>query len=117
MKKTIRAIAIATAITIAIMISCACAMPAQAAPADHGEFFPCLSVVVGYEHVTAEEWLIECMDKDGEIWSFYGEEEDAHIGIMFNLLLWDLGDEIQVVECYYEGRMEQDAMMEWMNHD
>lgn len=117
MKNTIKIIAIATALTLAIIISCACAMPAVAEHADHGEFFPQLSVVVGYEQISANEWIIECMDKDGEVWGFYGEEEDAHIGNIFNLLLWDTGDEIQVVECYYEGRMTEDALRAWMAGD
>lgn len=110
-------ITIATVITCAIIIACACAMPACAEVGDRGEFYPRLTVVVGYEHVTADLWVIECMDKDGNIWSFYGEEEDAHIGIMFNLLMWNMGEreeEDEIIEAYYEGRMDTAQMMKWM---
>ena len=120
MKNTIKIIAIATIVTVAIMISCAYAMPACAEHKDHGEFFPQLTVVVGYEHIGTDLWLIECMDKDGEVWSFYGEEEDAHIGNIFNLLLWDLGEaeeDIEVVEAYFEGRMTDEALGQWMAGD
>ena len=88
-----------TAIIITIIIACACALP-------------------GYERIgDTDMWIIDCTDKDGRVWSFYGEEEDAHIGIMFNLLMWNMGEaeeDDEIIEVYYEGRMDDHALMAWL---
>jgi hypothetical protein len=119
MKNTIKTIIIATAITIAIMISTACALPAYAEVGDRGEFYPRLAVVTSYERIGESDlWVITCTDKDGNEWAFYGEEEDAHIGNLFNLLMWNMSneheEEDEIVEVYYEGRMSENAMVEWL---
>ena len=121
MTKTIKTITIATIITIMIMISCAFAMTAHAEVGDRGEFYPRLAVVTGYERIgDTDLWVIEVIDKDGEVWSFYGEEEDAKIGNIFNLLMWNMGEveeEDEIVEVYYEGRMDQQALFAWLGGD
>ena len=113
-------IAIATTITVAIIFACACAIPASAEAGDRGEFYPRLAVVTAYENIEGtDEWIITCTDKDGEEWAFYGEEEDAHIGTMFNLLMWNMHEEEEqdeVIEMYYEGEMTPVEMAHWMNH-
>ncbi len=51
------------------------------------------------------------------VWSFYGEEEDAHIGAMFNLLMWNMGEkeeEDEIIEVYYEGEMSPVQMAQWI---
>ena len=117
MKKVI----IATIVIIAIIISCSCMIPACAEVGDRGEFYPRLAVVTGYEQIgDTDLWVIEVTDKDGEVWSFYGEVEDAHIGIMFNLLMWYLGEaeeEDEIVEVYYEGRLDNAGLMTWLAGD
>ena len=115
--KTTKTITIATIITIVIILACSFALPACAEVGDRGEFYPKLTMVVGYQHVSADIWVIECMDKDGNIWSFYGEEEDAHIGTMFNLLMWNMGDaeeDDELIEAYYEGRLDEFQIAKWM---
>lgn len=111
MKKTI-------AILIITILTFACIATATAEVGDRGEFYPLLTVVVGYERIgDTDEWIIDCMDKDGRVWSFYGEEEDAHVGIMFNLLMWNMGEaeeDDEIIEAYYEGRMDTMQMMQWM---
>ena len=118
MTKTIKTIAIATIITIAIMISCAFAMPASAEVGDRGEFYPLLTVVTAYERIgDTDLWVISVTDKDGQVWDFYGEEEDAHVGNIYNLLMWNLGEKEEadeIVEVYYEGRMDNTALMAWL---
>jgi hypothetical protein len=118
--KTTKIITIATAITCAIIIACSVALPACAEVGDRGEFYPRLAVVTGYERIgDTDLWVIDVTDKDGMVWSFYGEEEDAHIGIMFNLLMWNMGEreeEDEIIEVYYEGRMDDHQLMEWLNH-
>lgn len=112
-------ISTATAITIAIIIACSFVMTASAEVGDRGEFYPLLTVVTGYERIgDTDMWIIDCTDKDGRVWSFYGEEEDAHIGIMFNLLMWNMGEaeeDDEIIEVYYEGRMDDQALMAWLN--
>lgn len=121
MTKTIKTIIIATIVTCAIMISCACAMPACAEVGDRGEFYPRLAVVTAYEQIgDTDLWVIEVTDKDGEVWSFYGEEEDAEIGNIFNLLMWNLGEAEEadeIVEVYYEGRLDNAGLMAWLAGD
>lgn len=113
-------ISTATAITIAIIIACSFVMTASAEVGDRGEFYPRLTVVTAYEQVgDTDEWIIYCTDKDGMVWSFYGEEEDAHIGTLFNLLMWNMGEEEEqdeVIEVYYEGELSPVEMAHWMNH-
>lgn len=118
MKKTITTTIIATALTIAIIISCACITPACAERGDRGEFYPLLTVVVGYERIgDTDEWVIDCMDRYGRVWSFYGEEEDAHIGMLFNLLMWNMGEaeeEDEIIEVYYEGEISPVEQAHWV---
>lgn len=121
MKSTIKTIIIATIITVVIMISTAFALPASAEVGDRGEFYPRLAVVTSYERIGETDlWVITCTDKDGNEWAFYGEEEDAHIGNIFNLLMWNLGEneeEDEIVEVYYEGCMDLDALSAWLGRD
>lgn len=118
--KTTKIITVATAITMAIIIACSFALPAVAEVGDRGEFYPRLAVVTGYERIgDTDLWVIEVTDKDGEVWNYYGEEEDAHIGLMVNLLMWNMGEreeDDEIIEVYYEGRMDTMQMMEWLNH-
>ena len=104
-----------TAIIITIIALCAIAT----ATADRGEFYPRLAVVTAYEQIEGtDEWIITCTDKDGKEWAFYGEEEDAHIGNVFNLLMWNVGEtetDDEIVEVYYEGRMDHNALRAWLN--
>lgn len=114
--KNIKAAIIATILTCAILISCAFVLPACAEVGDRGEFYPRLTVVTSYERV-GDLWIIDCTDKDGMVWSFYGEEEDAHIGNMFNLLMWNMGEaeeDDEIIEVYYEGCMDNQALLAWM---
>ena len=84
--KTTKIITIATAITMAIIIACSITVPASAEVGDRGEFYPLLAVVTGYEKIgDTDLWIIDVTDKDGRVWSFYGEAEDAHVGIIDTL--------------------------------
>lgn len=114
--KTITAIALALILTFAVVLT------ATAEVGDRGEFYPRLTVVTGYEHIEGrleDMWVIECTDKDGMVWCFYGEEEDAHIGTMFNLLMWNMHEAEEadeVIEVYYEGEMNPVEMAHWLSH-
>lgn len=118
MKTTIKTIIIATIITAIIMISTAFAMPAVAEVGDRGEFYPRLAVVTSYERIgDTDLYTITVTDKDGNEWGFYGEKEDAHIGNIYNLLMWNMNEaeeEDEIIEVYFEGRMDLDALRDWM---
>ena len=119
--KTTKIATIATIITAIIMIVCSYMVPAVAEVGDRGEFYPRLAVVTAYERIgDTDLWVITCTDKDGAEWSFYGEEEDAKIGNIFNLLMWNMGEreeDDEIVEVYYEGCMDDHALMAWLNGD
>lgn len=106
MKKQIRAIIIATIVTIAIMVSCACAMPAYAE--DRGEFYPKLTVVFETEQV-GDMWVVYCIDKTQNVWSFYDDEGTWAKGDIANLLMWNMGEheeDDEIIEVYWEGYTE-----------
>ena len=116
--KNTKIVTIATIITIIIIALCGVA---TANAEDRGEFYPRLAVVTAWEQISDTDlWIIDCTDKDGKVWSFYGEEEDAEIGNIFNLLMWNIGEveeEDEIVEVYYEGRMSEEALTEWLGGD
>lgn len=106
MKKTIKTIIIATIITIAIMVSCAYAMPACAE--DCEEFYPKLAVVFETEQVN-NMWIVYCVDKTQNIWSFYDDEGAWTKGDIVNLLMWNTGEheeDDEIIEVYLEGYTE-----------
>ena len=115
--KTTRIIAIATIITIIIITLCGVAT-ATAEVGDRGEFYPLLTVVTGYERIEGTDlWIIDCTDHFGRVWSFYGEAEDAHIGYVYNLLMWNLGEAEEadeIIEVYHEGRMAPAEMLHFL---
>ena len=115
--KTTKITIIATIITIIIITLCGVAT-ANAEVGDRGEFYPRLAVVTSYERIgDTDEWIIVCTDKDGEEWTFFGEAEDAHIGNIYNLLMWNMGEveeDDEIIEVYYEGRMDNTTLYAWL---
>lgn len=106
MKKQIRTIIIATVITCAIIISCAFAMPARAE--NRGEFYPKLTVVFETEKV-GDLWVVYCIDKSQNIWSFYDDEGTWKNGDIANLLMRNMGEceeDDKIIEVYLEGHTE-----------
>ena len=103
MKKQIRTIIIATIITIMIIISCACIAPAMAE--DHGEFYPRLTIVVDTEQIHEGLRIVYCQDKDGNVWSFFSDENDWIKGDIADLLMWNLKED-EIIEVYWEGYTE-----------
>ena len=114
MKNTIK---IATIITMIIMILCGIAT-ATAETADRGEFYPKMTVVTAWERLGETDlYIITVTDKDGAEWSFYGGQEDAKIGAIFSLLMWNLGEQEEndeIIEVYREGTMDAGALKAWL---
>ena len=104
MKKQIRAAIIATIITCIIIISSSFAMPAFAE--DRGEFYPKLTIVVSSVKIDSQLWVVDCKDKNGNIWSFFDDEGVWKQGDIINLLMWKMGEnekEDEILEVYWEG--------------
>ena len=113
--KTTKIIAIATAITIALIALCGIAT-ATAETSDRGEFYPLLTIVTAWENVDEETALITCMDKEGNLWSFYADRDVWHVGDLANLLMWNVGESLEdqeVIETYFEGHADIHAMRGW----
>lgn len=74
--------------------------------------------MTAYERIgDTDEWIITCTDKDGKEWSFFGEKEDAHIGNIYNLLMWNIGEaeeDDEIIEVYFEGCMNENALYDWL---
>lgn len=103
MKHQIRAAIIATIITCAILISCAYTIPVQAESTK--EFYPKLTIVFETEKV-GEMWIVYCIDKSQNVWSFFDDDGTWKTGDIANLLMWHLDEheeEDEIVEIYREG--------------
>lgn len=113
--KTLKIALIATILTVALIALCGVAT-ATAETADRGEFYPLLTIVTAWENVDEETALITCMDREGNLWSFYADLNEWKIGDLANLLMWNLGENLEdheVIETYYEGHADLTAMREW----
>lgn len=90
---------------MACLILVLCALTTTAyGDMNRGEFYPRLTVVVECKPIK-NEYIIDCVDKNGNIWSFYSEDT-WDIGDIANLLMWNAtGIEIEdeIIEVYYEG--------------
>ena len=101
-------IAITLSLTLALTLSLAYAEDMT----DRGEFYPLLTIVIDKDY--SEQWpIVICEDKQGNIWTFYDDIDIWQIGDIANILMWNMGGNIEddeVVEVYYEGHIEN---MEW----
>ena len=116
--KTTKIITIATIITIALIALFGIAT-ASAEAADRGEFYPKMSVVTGIDQIgDTNLFTVTVIDKDGHEWSFFDDEGEWQIGDIANLLMWNLSnereEEDEIVETYYEGTMDEEAMGAWL---
>ena len=104
--KEVKVCIIAVIITCAILISCACAMPAYAE--QRPEFYPKLTVV--FDSVPdGDQWIVYCVDKSQNVWTFFDDEGTWAKGDVANLLMWAIDDcweNDQIVEVYWEGYTE-----------
>jgi len=101
-------IAITLSLTLALTLSLAYTEDMT----DRGEFYPLLTIVIDKDY--SEQWpIVICEDKQGNIWTFYDDIDIWQIGDIANILMWNMGGNIEddeVVEVYYEGHIEN---MEW----
>ena len=111
--KEVKAVIIATIVTCLIIVSTAFALPAQAE--SRPEFYPRLTVVVNSVRIEERTWVVECQDKEGNIWAFFDDEGTWEKGDIANLLMWAITEqeeEDEIVEVYWEGYTEN--ITEWL---
>lgn len=106
------------AVLIIIMIMSIFFSYACAESDDYERFYPKLAIVTEYERVeNSDVWIIYVTDSNGQVWSFYGEEEDAHIGAMFNILMYRVDDNEEhdeIIELYYIGDLSIDSIITFL---
>lgn len=102
MKKT--KICIIAIIITTIICSCAYAIPSQA-ETERPEFYPKLAIVVETEKI-GSCWIVYCIDKSKNIWTFYDNEGVWVKGDIVNLLMCAIKEneeEDEIIEVYWEG--------------
>ena len=109
--KQFRIAIIATIITSLILVSCALAMPAQAEanPATSEDYYGKLVVVKSSTQLEISIWVVECEDKNGNLWHFLNDTGDLHRGDILTLLMFRLNDNEEDDECMeymYEGHTD-----------
>lgn len=109
--KQFRIAIIATIITSLILVSCALAMPAQAEsnPITSEDYYGKLVVVKSSTQLEVSTWIVECEDKDGNLWYFLNDTGALHHGDILTLLMFRLNDNKEDDECMeymYEGHTD-----------
>lgn len=109
--KQFRIAIIATIITSLIIVSCAFAMPAQAEsnPITSEDYYGKLVVVKSSTQLEISTWVVECKDKDGNLWYFLNDTGDLHRGDVLTLLMFRLNENKEDDECMeymYEGHTD-----------
>ena len=106
MKKQIKTAIITTILVSIIIVSCAFTMPTTAE--DRGEFYPKLTVIFKIERVD-DLWVVYCIDKTQNIWSFFDYEDAWTIGDIANLLMRNMGgneENDEIIKVYWESYTE-----------
>jgi len=88
-------------LALALIVSCACA---ETRP----EFYPKLAVVVNIERIGGTD-IIDCLDSEGNTWSFYNDRNEYMKGDIVNLLMWALNEceeDDEIVEVYNIGHAD-----------
>lgn len=107
---------IATIITAIIICSCAYAIPAQAE--DRPEFYPKLTIVINTVRIEDHLWIVECRDREDNMWYFYDDEHTWAKGDIANLLMMAINEEEEddeIIEVYWEGYTEN--ITEWLHNN
>lgn len=116
--KTLKMTAIATIVTALIIAMCGCIMTASAEPADHGEFYPLLTVVTDCHKLDKGLWIITCEDQYGNEWEFFEDETPWRPGDLANLLMMRINNNVEddeVIEVYYTGHLIGNSSLNWGN--
>lgn len=109
---------ICTILTVAIMIAIAFAMPAVAEnlPEDFHELD---AIVIGWERIGDTDLrVIECLAEDGNVWSFYDDQEEWDVGDTLTLIMWEcteLEEDDEVIDIIWTGYMEPDEMAHFLH--
>ena len=84
--KTLKIATIATIITTLLIALCGIAT----ATAETADTYELTAVVTGWERIGDTDLrLIECTTEEGNVWSFFDDEEYWHVGDMVILTMWE----------------------------
>ena len=90
-------------ITIIILAVMLCGVTA------HADYYPLLTVVVECEQAEEQNTnIVTCVDRYGNLWSFYDDEDFWTIGDLCNLLMfrpYGLYEEDMIIDSSYEGKI------------
>ena len=115
--KTTKIITIATIITIIAMIATAYAMPATAETLPE-DFYELDAIVIGWERIGDTNLrVIECLAEDGNVWSFYDDANEWHIGDRLILVMWECTEDEEddeVVDVIWTEFLEADEMFRFL---
>ena len=100
--KTLKIALIAMMVTVIIIALCGVATATA-----ETNLTPRMSLVVGWELID-DYARFDCLDMEGNVWSFYGDKGDWKIGDVCNLLMY--GDE--VIDVYWEMTLTPVEMVE-----
>ena len=98
--KTLKTALIALMVTVIIIVTCGAATAET-------DLTPRMSLVVGWELID-DYARFDCLDMEGNVWSFYGDIGEWKIGDVCNLLMY--GDE--VIDVYWEMTLTPVEMVE-----
>lgn len=72
----------------------------------NNKFFPKLTIVINKLQINPETWAISCLDRQGDEWIFYCDDNTWECGDIVNLLMWTVDEELQIYDVYWEGYTE-----------
>ena len=113
--KTLKIATIATAITLALIALCGIAT----ATAETADTYALTAVVTSWEKIgDTDLCIINCTTKDGNVWSFFDDEEYYRIGDVVVLTMWDVTapeEEDEVIDVIRVDHLDTNALIWWLN--
>lgn len=101
-------------IILTALLICSCSLTACADGIE--DVYAMTTVVVGIDY---EEDAVTCQDFNGYLWVFYGVE-DWLPGDVATLMMWNAETDIifddEVLDVFYSGYLEGEALAQWCNH-
>ena len=67
------------------------------------------TVVIGWDEVEENVFVIDCLDKEGNVWQFFNEGKEWAIGDLCDLVMWACSEEIEeheIVDVVWTGYIE-----------
>lgn len=72
-------------------------------------YYPRLTMVISTEQINKDTWIVNCQDKDGNVWSFFADNNSWTQGDIANLLMIRVDNNIyhdEIIGVIWEGYIE-----------